>query len=129
MSEFPNDLLDEKTTLVGKPTWYGWKLEHGTTLAYQCDGYSYRIELTGLGTAAKMLNTIMRVNAFDFATDQCMAGLVRALNDTLQPQTHWGPRTPFASPRNDQLPAKIIWKLVREARAALVVTHINTQRE
>jgi hypothetical protein len=67
--------------------WGGWRRE-GLELVYPayCGGGVYPIDLERFTSSAEMLDIIMQVGKKDWATDACLAGLVRALNDLLQPQ-------------------------------------------
>jgi hypothetical protein len=49
-------------------------------------GGRYPIMLDRFTNSAEMLVMIMQVSIKDWATNECLAGLVRALNDLLHPQ-------------------------------------------
>jgi hypothetical protein len=68
--------------------WGGWTLD-GVWLEYPAYvGGAYGIEVTDLRSSAPMLDVIMQVRGKNWADDACLAGLVRALDDILQPQAH-----------------------------------------
>ena len=69
--------------------WGGWKLD-GCELAYPVygGGGEYPVDLTRFTSSAQVLDMIMQVAGKKWATDKCVAGLVRALDDLLQPQAH-----------------------------------------
>lgn len=73
------------------PAWNGWKLDQdGKELTYPAygPGIFYPVYLRSMATSAAVLDTIMQIAGKSWATDQCLAGLVRALDDILRPQTH-----------------------------------------
>ena len=67
--------------------WNGWRVEDGM-LFYSAyvGGGEYPISLQHLTTSAEMLDAIMQVAKQPWATDHCLAGSVRALNEMFQPQ-------------------------------------------
>jgi hypothetical protein len=72
--------------------WNGWRLvilpDDGAWLeypAYPSAGH-YPVGLESLTTSAEMLDVIMQIEGKSWATDACVAGLVRALNDLIDPQ-------------------------------------------
>ena len=67
--------------------WHGWLL-HGTRLAYPAypNGSHYWFDLTSFGSSAAVLDIIIQVNRKGWATEQCVVGLVHALDDILDPQ-------------------------------------------
>jgi hypothetical protein len=67
--------------------WGGWRLE-GLALSYPAypGDACYPIDVERFTTSAEMLDMIMQVAKKPWADDECLAGLVRALNDILQPQ-------------------------------------------
>jgi hypothetical protein len=66
--------------------WGGWRLE-GLELVYPAYGSNvYPIDLERFTSSAKMLDTVMQVAGKTWATNDCVAGLVRALDYLLQPQ-------------------------------------------
>ena len=66
--------------------WGGWRLK-GLELTYPAyPGGGYPIDLERFTTSAAMLNMIAQVARKEWATDKCLAGLVRALDDLLRPQ-------------------------------------------
>ena len=71
-----------------KSDWGGWRRE-GLELVYPAYGTGvYPVALEGLNSSAVMLDLIMQVAKKNWATNTCLAGLVRALNDLLQPQAY-----------------------------------------
>jgi hypothetical protein len=71
--------------------WHGWKLHASactlTYPAYRSSGYPVD-PLRTCRSSAEMLDTIMQVQGKSWASDQCIAGLVCALNDIVRPQQH-----------------------------------------
>lgn len=63
--------------------WAGWKL-FGHGLSFD----SYVINVVALTSSDEVLDAIMRVSHKEWASDACVAGLVRALDDILNPQLH-----------------------------------------
>jgi len=69
-----------------EPRWGGWQLD-GLWLEYPAyRGGTYPIDIDRFTTSAGMLSMIMQVAGKTWADDECLAGLVRALNDLLHPQ-------------------------------------------
>jgi hypothetical protein len=72
-----------------EPRWGGWRLS-GTCLDYPMDrkygSGSYGWDVRRLTSSSQMLDFIMQVDSKNWATDECLAGLVRALHDILNPQ-------------------------------------------
>jgi hypothetical protein len=70
--------------------WGGWKLRKTTyELLYTPHpetAYVYPVDLERFTTSAAVLDMIMQVALKTWATDACLAGLVRAINDILTPQ-------------------------------------------
>ena len=73
-----------------RAAWGGWVLDTDTlVLAY--DGYE--IDLERCLTSAQTLDWIAQIADKNWGTDAVLAGLVRALDDVLHPQTNlcpWG---------------------------------------
>ena len=70
--------------------WNGWELEAGH-LNYPAylGGGCYPIDLEDRAqSSGRMLDIIMQVANKGWATDACIAGLVRALNEIINPQAH-----------------------------------------
>lgn len=67
--------------------WNGWRLKR-RYLEYPAygRGRSYSIDMERFTSSAQVLNMIMQVTNKLWADDACVAGLVRALNDILDPQ-------------------------------------------
>lgn len=66
--------------------WGGW-VQDGMELSYPAySGGVYPIDLRRFTTSTEMLDMIMQVASKTWATDACIAGLVRALGYLLQPQ-------------------------------------------
>ncbi|MEU6265552.1 hypothetical protein [Saccharopolyspora shandongensis] len=57
------------------------------TLQLDQDDASYEVDLDDCLTSARVLDWIMQITAKPWATDATIAGLIRALDDVLQPQT------------------------------------------
>jgi hypothetical protein len=70
--------------------WGGWRLE-GLMLCYPAyPAYPglYPVDVERFTTSAQVLDMIMQVAKKRWADDECLAGLVRALNDILEPQAN-----------------------------------------
>jgi hypothetical protein len=72
--------------------WFGWEL-HGTWLSYPAYPYPggsnhYSFDIANRTTSAEVLDIIMQVDRKLWATAECVAGLVHAFNDILQPQAN-----------------------------------------
>lgn len=67
--------------------WAGWTLER-LKLVYPAypGGGVYPIDIERFTSSAQMLDTIMQVAGKSWATNDCIAGLVHALDCPLQPQ-------------------------------------------
>jgi hypothetical protein len=66
--------------------WGGWELS-GTWLQYAVKpSYDYDLDLCCFTSSAAMLDMIMQVASKTWANNDCIAGLVRALQDVLYPQ-------------------------------------------
>jgi hypothetical protein len=65
----------------GSHRWGGWSL-HGDHLFYG----DYCFELDDTGSSASVLDMIMQIAMKKWATDECLAGLVHALDDIFHPQ-------------------------------------------
>jgi hypothetical protein len=70
--------------------WNGWRLEGDLCLVYPAypGSHVYPIDLEGLTSSAEMLDMIIQVAGKNWATDECIAGLVHALDHILDPQAH-----------------------------------------
>jgi hypothetical protein len=78
-------MADDWTTQRG---WNGW--EHcGTNLRYEAyPPNHYEIDLADCTTSAKVLDWIIQIEGKAWADPMCLAGLIRAFNDILDPQTN-----------------------------------------
>lgn len=65
--------------------WGGWVLDADNTFL-EFPAYNYFFDLCALTSSARMLDTIIQVSKKTWATDKCLAGLVRALDDLMGPQ-------------------------------------------
>lgn len=67
--------------------WAGWRLE-GLALVYPAypGGGVYPINIERFTSSAQMLDIIMQVASKSWATNDCIAGLIHALDYLLQPQ-------------------------------------------
>ncbi len=72
-----------------KRNWNGWKEQNG--VLYYPDAQNYSIPLALCTTSAAVLDRICQVSQKHWAGDGCLAGLVRALDDTLDPQRNLCP--------------------------------------
>jgi hypothetical protein len=68
--------------------WGGWRLEGLELLFPAYTGGCYPIDVQRFTSSAQMLDMIMQIAHKTWADDECLAGLVRALNELLQPQAH-----------------------------------------
>jgi hypothetical protein len=66
--------------------WGGWVLDEWELSYPAYRGGVYPIDLRRFTDATEMLNMIMQVAGKDWATNECIAGLVHALNYLLHPQ-------------------------------------------
>ena len=64
-------------------SWGGWRL-YDDHLEYGGRGYSFN--LSNVTSSAAVLDKIMQIAGKTWATDECLAGLVRALDDIFHPQ-------------------------------------------
>jgi hypothetical protein len=77
--------------------WNGWQRTKTTNeLVYQVDrNYRYRVDLDTCTTRAEVLDWLCQVHGKNWATDECLSGLVRALIDLTHPRRlptsteHW----------------------------------------
>lgn len=82
-------LVRAKTVAELSARWGGWRLDGATfELAYPAydGGGEYQVDLEQCCTSAQAFDWIMQVIGKTWATDDCIAGLVRALDDILDPQ-------------------------------------------
>jgi hypothetical protein len=70
--------------------WNGWRLESSLELVYPAypGGGVYPVDIERLTSSSQMLDIIMQVAGKSWATDECLAGLVRALDHIFQPQAN-----------------------------------------
>lgn len=71
--------------------WNGWQLDAATfELSYSdpSEGNEYSVDLERFCNSAQVLDVILQVAAKRWATDQCLAGLIRGINDVMQPQAN-----------------------------------------
>jgi hypothetical protein len=102
--------------------WNGWRLEDWGEPDFEgvipcpggwnlvCVEMGYPVDLTRFQSSAVVLDIIMQVAKKGWGTDACIAGLVRALNDLLDPQAN------LCSGGEHKI---MTWKTI-EARAALI---------
>jgi hypothetical protein len=68
--------------------WNGWRLE-GVELVYPAYvGGVYPIDLETCNRSSEVLDWIAQITGKEWATDECIAGLVRALDDILDLQAN-----------------------------------------
>ncbi len=74
--------------------WGGWKLD-SERLVLEYPAYPdaagethYRINLGDCTSSAHVLDEIMQIAGKNWATDECLAGFVHAINDILEPQAN-----------------------------------------
>jgi hypothetical protein len=73
---------------VTKDAWNGWRLEDWGPDGWHIVHLGYVVDLDRFRSSSVALDCIMQVAKKSWATDACTAGLVRALNDILQPQAN-----------------------------------------
>lgn len=67
--------------------WGGWRFcERTLALVYRCGRVEYTVPLRACRTAAQVLDWLAQVRKKRWATDACLAGLLRALDDVLRLQ-------------------------------------------
>ena len=76
--------FDPSEPIHGEAQWGGWR-RRGRALIYGRD--DYQIDLTTCTSSAEVLDWIAQVAQKNWATSSCLAGLVRALDDTLDLQS------------------------------------------
>ena len=96
---------------VAPERWGGWWLHASEPMLY-LDDYRYGVELGTCTHSAEILDWVCQVAGKEFATDQVLAGLVRALDDILEPQE----RTCSMG-------------VDRPARTADLLAHLRSQRQ
>ena len=111
-----NNIMRRPTLKELQKEWGGWRLR-GVCLCYPAYvGGDYPVDLDRFTSSAQMLDMIVQVSGKTWATDACVAGLVRALDDILHPQAH------LCSGGSDKrLKADEIRRLVRALRARKAV--------
>jgi hypothetical protein len=67
--------------------WGPWALNKGTLALEHIEGRDYWIDLERCTTPAEVLDWIAKVAGKTWADDATVAGLARALNDVLRPQS------------------------------------------
>jgi hypothetical protein len=83
--------LSELLDSVPVPTdWGPWRLdvEH---LALYMDGNDYWVDLADCLTSARVLDKVIQISGKAWADDALIAGLIRALDDVLDPQANLCP--------------------------------------
>jgi hypothetical protein len=81
LANYPRPTLEERSK-----RWGGWRLEH-RYLAYPAYvGGDYPINLDRFTSSAQVLDMIAQVSMKNWATPECVAGLIRAINDLLHLQ-------------------------------------------
>jgi|SRR6516164_8959626 hypothetical protein len=69
--------------------WGGWRrVGHGLGYPRPPNKAMYVVDLERFTASSVMLDFIMQVAKKTWATDECLAGLVRALNEIIEPQAH-----------------------------------------
>lgn len=102
-------LMERRT----RSDWGPWVLEPDTrvlALYSEHGNHVYEIDLDGCTTSAAILDWLCQVTGKVWATDDVLAGLVRALDDVLQPQGNlcgWG--------RSSTISRSDVVRLVNEA--------------
>jgi hypothetical protein len=89
--------------------------EAGDWLCYPAYPGGYRIVLDQCTHSAAVLNLIIQVTTKTWATDECLAGLVRALHHILDPQQHL-----CSGERDKELPVSRIRELLRVCNRARI---------
>ncbi|WP_039796367.1 hypothetical protein [Nocardia araoensis] len=107
---------------MSETNWGPWELDadnyalriHGVRkVVLDLPGGDYEIDLEECLTAAQTLDWVMQIAGKEWATDDVVAGLVRALNEILSPQAHL---CPFGISRTIARPT--VRDLVRRAQRA-----------
>src|SRR5215212_604242 len=73
-----------KRVMATRDKWNGWQLEGGA-LTYEWPA-NYEVPGHECTSSAHVLNWIMQVSKKTWATDSCLAGFVRAMDDIVDPQ-------------------------------------------
>lgn len=75
-------------TVSARPEWGGWQLNRETYVLelFEGDRWIYEIDLEACLTPAQTLDWICQAAGKRWATDQRLAGLVRAIDDIIHPQ-------------------------------------------
>lgn len=82
------ELLDS----VSPPSeWGPWRLDTGSYVLYALRPYRYEVDLEKCLTSAGVLDCIMQIAGKAWADDELLAGLIRALDDVLNPQSNLCP--------------------------------------
>lgn len=106
------DLVEEKHGAIMNEVkgagWGPWTLNVGV---YTLEHDDYEVDLEQCTTSAEVLDWIAQVATKPWATDEVIAGLVRALNDVLAPQEHL-----CSSGQHLRLSGKELKRLVETAR-------------
>ena len=94
-------------------SWHLWRLQ-GVSLVYECTDPRYfgryEIDLREITSSAKMLDLIFQIAAGKvWATNECVAGLIAALNEIFDPQANLCP----SGRRDQRLTAGEIERMVR----------------
>jgi hypothetical protein len=103
--------LNEFLALKPEPQWGSWRLK-----SYSLAHDRYWVDLERCLSSAQVLDWIAQVAGKSWATDEVLAGLVRALNDVLYLQGHlcgWGV--------DHELSKAQVRKLVRDYRKGATV--------
>ncbi|GIG58764.1 hypothetical protein Lfu02_31360 [Longispora fulva] len=97
-----------------KQGWGPWHLDASTRVLRNSskDAYDYEVDLDQCNTSAETLDWIIQIAGKTWGDDQTVSGLVRALNDILEPQAYLCPRGQGA-----KLTKKAIGQLVAAAAA------------
>ena len=68
--------------------WGPWRLDLATWVLYPVAPYRYEVDLEQCLTSAQVLDRIMQISQKTWADDATIAGLIRALDDVLNPQAN-----------------------------------------
>lgn len=66
--------------------WGPWRLDPATYVLYPIGSYRYEVDLEDCTTSAQVLDWLSQVAGKSWADDATLAGLVRAIDDVLNPQ-------------------------------------------
>lgn len=72
---------------AGLSDWGPWRLDTENCVLYPVEPYRYEIDLETCTTSAEVLDWICQIAGKTWADNATLAGLIRALDDILNPQS------------------------------------------